>query len=94
MISTSHPESIALPNVANRLSRLQFSHLVRESKTVLDSGFHIVDSRFQVLDSSFLSVELRFWIPTVIVGFRIPQAKTSRIPESGFSSHEVSFCLY
>ena len=26
---------------------------IRESKTVLDSGFHAVDSRFQQLDSGF-----------------------------------------
>ena len=38
---------------------------VRESKTVLDSGFHVVDSRFQVLDSKSLSVGLGFWIPIV-----------------------------
>ena len=30
---------------------------VRESRTVLDSGFHVVDSRFQVLDFSLLSVD-------------------------------------
>ena len=31
---------------------IQIAH-VRESKTVLDSGFHTVNSRFQVLDSRF-----------------------------------------
>ena len=29
------------------------SHQVRESKTVLDSGFHTMDSEFQVLYSGF-----------------------------------------
>ena len=38
---------------------------VRESRTVLDSGFHAVDSGFQLLDSRSLSVELGFWIPIV-----------------------------
>ena len=32
---------------------------VRESKTVLDSGFHIVDSRFHKKDSGFLVSENR-----------------------------------
>ena len=36
---------------------------VRESKTVLDSGFHAVDSGFKVLDSRSFSVEFRFRIP-------------------------------
>ena len=35
------------PNV-----RYVISSHVRESKTVLDSGFHVADSGFQVLDSS------------------------------------------
>ena len=33
--------------------RLIFSPYVRESRTVLDSGFHAVDSGFRVLDSGF-----------------------------------------
>ena len=40
-----------------------FWHQARESKTVLDSGFHAVDSGFQLLDSRTLSVELGFRIP-------------------------------
>jgi len=44
---------------------------VRESRAVLDSGFHAVDSRFHVLDSSLcqwnvdsgLKSLVRFWIP-------------------------------
>ena len=74
------------------------SRHVRESKTVLDSGFHAVDSRVQLLDSRSFSVELGFRIPIVsgildfygcipdskAQGFRIPQAKFSKIAESGF----------
>ena len=82
-----------LPWVTAKISR----H-VRESKTVLDSGFHAVDSRVQLLDSRSFSVELGFRIPIVsgildfygcipdskAQGFRIPQAKFSKIAESGF----------
>ena len=55
------------------------SPLVRESRTVSDSGFHS------------LSAELGFWIPVVSgipdslscnPGFHIPKAKICRIPES------------
>ena len=58
---------------------------VRESKTVLDSGFHTLDSGFQVLDSSLLSAELGFWIP-IVSGISdslscIPDSKTQN---SGF----------
>ena len=38
---------------------------VRESKTVLDSGFHAVDSGIQLLDSRSFSGELGFRIPIV-----------------------------
>ena len=41
---------------------------VRETKTVLDSGFHALDSGFHALDSGFQGP-----------GFRIPYAKISRI---------------
>ena len=53
---------------------------VRESKTVLDSGFHVVDSRFQIPGTVFqyLSVELGFW--TLIVS-GIPDSM-SCIPDS------------
>ena len=48
-------------NILNRFTFLViFSPHVRESKTVLDSGFHTVDSGFQ-----YLSLELGFWIPVV-----------------------------
>ena len=38
---------------------------VRESKTVLDSGFHAVDSGFQLLGSRSYRVELGFQIAIV-----------------------------
>ena len=38
---------------------------IRESKTVLDSGFHTMNSRFQVLDSKFFVSGT--WIPNSIV---------------------------
>ena len=81
---------------------------VRESKELLDSGFHAVDSGFHLLDSRSFSVELGFRIRIVsgipdsytcipdskaqdsgfhkqkFPRFRIPNAKISRIPESGF----------
>ena len=44
---------------------------VRESKTVLESGFHAVDSLFQAFDSSFFLWNLGFWIQS-LVGFQIP----------------------
>ena len=58
---------------------------VRESKAVLDSGFHDVDSWFQVLNSDSLSVELGFRIP-IVSGFLdslncIPDSKAQ---DSGF----------
>ena len=81
---------------------------VRESKTLLESGFHAVDSGFQLQDSRSFSVELGFRIGIVsgipdfytcipdskahdsgfhkqkLPRFRIPNAKISQIPESGF----------
>ena len=77
---------------------------MRESKIVLDSGFH-ADSGFQSL-----SLELGFWIPIasaimdslscipdsniqeygfymqIFPGFRIPETKISRIPDSTSNS--------
>ena len=76
-------------NSANLLVRIEIavSLHVRESKTVLDSGFHAVDSGFQLLDSTSFSVELGFRIPNLYSGlegpgFQIPQAK--RFLDSGF----------
>ena len=86
----------------------ELSPHVRESKTLLDSGFHAMDSGFQLLDSRSFSVKLGFRIRIVsgildsytcipdskaqdsgfhkqkFPRFRIPNAKISRIPESGF----------
>ena len=52
----------------------------RESKKVLDSGFHTVDSGFKVMHSDSLSLELGFRIPELNSafqsrGFRIAPAK-------------------
>ena len=49
---------------------MQLSLHVRESKTVLDSGFHTVDSGFQVLDSSLCQWNLESGFQ-LFVGFRI-----------------------
>ena len=51
---------------------------VRESKTLLDSGFHAVDSGFQLLDSRPFPAELWFWI-WIVSG--IPDSYTC-IPDS------------
>ena len=51
---------------------------VRESKTVLNSGFHVVDSGFQVLNSGLL-INGKQWL----TGLRSPWAEL-RIPGPGF----------
>ena len=66
----------ALPSTSTM--SLVSSH-VRESRTVLDSGFHAVDSGFQLLDSLDLcqwNLDSGFQL---LVGFRIPTA-VFRIP--------------
>ena len=55
---------------------METSPLERESKTVLDCGFHPLNPGFKALDSRFQSV-VRFRIPWFV--FRIPKPK---IPES------------
>ena len=76
-------------SVSRPSSILYFSPHVRESKTVLDYGFHAVDSVLQLLDSKSFSVELGFRIPrpripqAKLPRFRIPHAKIFRILESG-----------
>ena len=46
---------------------------IRESKTVIDSGFHAVDSGFQVLDSSFFfQLNLAVRIPIVRGMLHVP----------------------
>ena len=81
MISTS-PE-----NVAQFLVTKLPSPNVRESKTILDSGFHAVDSRFQLLDSSLCQWNLDSGFQS-LVGFRIPGAvfriPKSKIPDSSY----------
>ena len=68
---------------------------VRESKAVLDSGFHDVDSWFQVLNSDSLSVELGFRIP-IVSGFWIPwtvfPVPKPRTQDSG--THKQKFPWY
>ena len=77
-------------NVGTRNSIMAFSPHVRESKTLLDSGFHAVDSGFQLLDSRSFSVKL--WFPIRIVSgisdsyTCIPDSKTQ---DSGF--HKQKF---
>ena len=58
---------------------MQLSLHVRESKTILDSGFHSVDSRFQVLDPSLCQWNLESGFQ-LFVGFRIHLA-VFRIPK-------------
>ena len=56
----------------------------RESKTVVDSGFHAVESGFRAGTGRLcLSVELGFWIPIVS---RIPA--DSKAQDSGFSKQK------
>ena len=60
---------------------------VRESKTVLDSGFHAVDSGFQTL-----AVDLTFWIP-IVSGIPdslscIPDSTSKIFPGKTFGFHE------
>ena len=74
--------------------QLAYSPHVRGSK--MDSGFHSIDSGLQLLDSWLLDTRFQslahpgfqspgFWIPKAkLPGFRIPQVKFYRIPESGF----------
>ena len=80
------PGWCGLPLVTAKISR----H-VRESKTVLDFGFHAVDSRVQLLDSRSFSVELGFRIPIVsgILDFYgcIPD---SQAQDSGFRKPSFS----
>ena len=57
---------------------LHNSHHSRESKKVLDSGFHTVDFEIQVLDFGFIVSGT--WITDFKAQeFRIPQAKIYRI---------------
>ena len=57
-------QTLTEPNV-----KLFMSSNVRESRTVLDSGFHAVDVGFQVLYSNVCQWDSGF---QSLVGFRIP----------------------
>ena len=66
---------------------------VRESKTVLDSGFHAMDSGFSLLDLKSFSVDLGFRIP-IVSGILdsyscIPDSKAQ---DSGF--HKQNFLIF
>ena len=56
-------------------------HRVRESKTVLDSGFHTMDSGFQIPDSSLCRWNLGSGFQS-LVEFRIVRIQKPRIPDS------------
>ena len=59
---------------------------VREFKTVLVTGIHIIDSRYQALESmQFLSVELGFWFP-IVRQVCIPDSKAR---DSGFFERNI-----
>ena len=70
-----------------------FAPNVRESKTVLDSGFYFVDSRFLVLDFSLCRWDLDsgfqslVWFPIPYGVFQIPKP---RIPDS---TRKISWTL-
>ena len=66
-----------------------FAH-VRESNTVLDSGFHAMDSGFQVLDFSWILVGYRItWAVFRIPKPRIPDSTSKNFTHSAF--HEQKF---
>ena len=80
-------------NVAQFLVTKLPSPNVRESKTVLDSGFHAVDSTFQLLDSSLCQWNLDSGFQS-LVGFRIPGAvfriAKPKIPDSSYGFQSLS----
>ena len=65
---------------------------VRESKTVLDSGFHAMDSGFKVLVSRSFSVEFRFRIPYAV--FRIPKSRILDSSCKNFSDSGIRIPLH
>ena len=96
-IKTQYPEDS--PNIRQVIS----SH-VRESKTVLDSGFYVTDCGFQVLYSSICQQNLDSgfkWLvgfQIALAVFRIPKpripdstSKISPIAKSGFSQSLVGY---
>ena len=82
---------ISYENFLMKLRKIKVSPHVRESKTLLDSGFHAVDSGFQLLDSRSFSVELWFRI-RIVSG--IPDSYTcipdSKAQDSGFHKQKFS----
>ena len=78
-------------NVSFSCTSARSSH-VRESKTVLDSGFYAMNSGFQVLDSSLCQWHLGSGFKS-LEGLRIPKPRivdsTSNFPDSGF--HQQKF---
>ena len=81
-------------NIRIRLTIINESPHVKESKTVLDyNGFHILDSGFQVLDFGFfvgglgLQNSIVSGIPNSLSCFldsRIPAFTSKHFPDSGF----------
>ena len=84
----SNPQKLKLRGVMFA-SRLGLETDVRESKTVLDSGFHALDSKFQLLDFRSFLVELGSWIP-IVSGIPdsyscIPDSINKNFQDSGIS---------
>ena len=86
-IKTQYPEDS--PNIRQVI----LSH-VRESKTVLDSGFYVTDSGFQVLYSTInLSAELGFWIQMASgISDSFSCFPDSKAQDSGFHKQNFSNC--
>ena len=70
---------------------------MRESKTVLDSGFHAIDSGFQVLKPVFVSLVSGTWIldsrfqSLVAISAFCELYSELRIPNSGFRILRAKF---
>ena len=58
------------PGAVSRVDYM-FSPHVRESRTVLDSGFHAVDSGFRVLDSGFQKELDSIFFPVLMLFFTL-----------------------
>ena len=56
---------ILSPEVVSGMSACLSRPMSRESKTVLDSGPHVVDCGFHILDSSLCQWKFGLWIPIV-----------------------------
>ena len=76
---------VANPPVRHHINS-DISPLVREPRTVLDSGFHVVDSGFKELDAGFFVSRIRIRIQ-IVIGIPKPRIsnstrKISWIPDS------------